>query len=106
MKKFSMIVITASLFAASAMAEKWNGTISDAKCGMAHADASDKSMACAQKCVKGGEAPVFVVDGKVLKIADASKAKVTPHVGHKVTIDGKLMGDTVEIKSIKMQKKA
>ena len=76
MKKFGMIAMTASLFAVSAMAEKWSGTISDAKCGKGHADASDKSMKCVEGCVKGGQAPVFVVGDKVLKIDDASKAKV------------------------------
>ncbi|BDC52609.1 hypothetical protein F183_A49240 [Bryobacterales bacterium F-183] len=104
MKKIGMIAMTASLFAMSAMAEKWSGTISDAKCGMAHADASEKSMKCVQGCVKGGQAPVFVVDGKVLKISDDSKAKVMDHLGHKVEIDGKLEGDVVTVKSVKMPK--
>lgn len=99
MKKVALI---ASLFALSAMAEKWNGTISDAKCGKAHADASEKSIKCVEGCVKGGQAPVFVVGDKVLKIDEASKAKVMSHLGHKVEIDGELKGDTVTIKSIKM----
>jgi len=99
-----MIVMTASLFTVSAMAEKYSGTISDAKCGMAHADASEKSMKCVQGCVKGGQAPVLVVDGKVYKIADDSKAKVMDHLGHKVVVDGKLEGETITIKSVKMPK--
>lgn len=99
-----MIVMTASLFAVSAMAEKYSGTISDAKCGMAHADASEKSMKCVQGCVKGGQAPVLVVDGKVYKIADDSKDKVMDHLGHKVEVDGKLDGETITIKSVKMPK--
>ena len=106
MKRFGMIVMTAALFTMSAMAEKWTGTISDAKCGMAHADASEKSMKCVEACVKAGQAPVFVVDGKVLKIDAASKDKGTAHLGHKVTIDGKLTGDTVTVKSVKMAKAA
>lgn len=99
MKKVALI---ASLFALSAMAEKWKGTISDAKCGKAHADASEKSIKCVEGCVKGGQAPVFVVGDKVLKIDEASKSKVMSHLGHKVEIDGELKGDTVTIKSIKM----
>lgn len=86
------------------MAEKWDGTISDAKCGKAHADASEKSMKCVEGCVKGGQAPVFVVGDKVLKIDDASKEKVMAHLGKKVQIDGKLSGDTVIVKSIKASK--
>ena len=99
MKKVALI---ASLFALSAMAEKWNGTISYAKCGKAHADASEKSIKCVEGCVKGGQAPVFVVGDKVLKIDEASKSQVMSHLGHKVEIDGELKGDTVTIKSIKM----
>lgn len=82
------------------MAESWQGTISDAKCGKAHADASEKSMKCVQGCVKGGTAPVFVVGDKVLKIKNADK--VMEHLGHKVTLTGKLEGDTVTVDSVKM----
>lgn len=100
MKKFAML----SLFAMSAFAAEWSGTISDAGCGAKHADASEKSMKCVQGCVKGkGAAPVFVVGDKVLKIDEASKEKVMAHLGHKVTIMGKLDGETVTIDSIKMQ---
>src|SRR5450759_1295737 len=61
MKKLSVaFVLTASLFAMSAMAaDSWTGTISDSKCGAKHADASEEgSMKCAQKCVKGGATPI------------------------------------------------
>jgi hypothetical protein len=103
-KKFGMIAMTASLFAVSAMAEKWTGTISDAKCGKGHADASEKSMKCVEACVKGGQAAVFVVGDKVLKIDDASKAKIEKHLGHKVEINGTLNGETVTVKSVKAVK--
>jgi hypothetical protein len=96
MKKIAML----ALFAATAFAAEWKGTISDAKCGAAHADASEKSMKCSQACVKGGQAAVLVSDGKVLKIANPDK--VTEHVGHKVTVSGKLDGDTVTVDSVKM----
>lgn len=100
MKRFAMVAATAALFSMSAMAEKWSGTISDAKCGMSHADASEKSIKCVEGCVKGGQAPVFVVGDKVLKIDAASKDKVMAHLGKKVTINGKLAGDTVTVKKI------
>ena len=87
-----------SVFSLTAMAGEWTGYISDSKCGAkgdkaAHAD-------CAAKCVKGGASPVFVSEGKVYKIDDASK--VQDHIGHKVTITGELKGDTVEVESVKM----
>lgn len=103
MKK--LLIATAFSFAvltATAAAEEWKGVISDTKCGAKHADASEKSLACAQACVKGGSAPVFVTGDKVLKIDAASMDKVKTHVGHKVTVTGKVDGDTVTIDSIKM----
>lgn len=94
------LAIAFSLCAISAFAAEMKGTISDSKCGAAHADASEKSMKCAQACVKGGQSAVFVSEGKVYKVADASK--VEGHVGHKVVIDGTVDGDTVKIASLKM----
>jgi hypothetical protein len=97
MKKLVLgLMATAGLM----MADSWQGTISDAKCGKAHADASEKSMKCVQGCVKGGGAPVFVVGDKVLKIKNADK--VMDHLGHKVTVTGTLDGDTVTVESVKM----
>jgi len=99
MKKIAML----GLFAMSAFAASWTGYISDSGCGAKHADGSEKSMNCVKGCVKGkGAAPVFVVGDKVLKIDEASKAKVMDHLGHKVTIDGKLDGETVTVDSVKM----
>ena len=103
MKTAGRFALAASVFAVSAMAESWTGTISDAMCGAKHADASEKSQACVKRCVgrPGGEA-VFVVGEKIIKIDAASKDKITPHLGHKVVIDGALKGDTVTVDSIKM----
>jgi hypothetical protein len=94
------LLVLSSLFALSAFAAELTGSISEAGCGAKHVDGSDKAVACVQKCVKGGSAPVFVTDGKVLKIADPSK--VMDHLGHKVTVTGKLDGDTITIDSVKM----
>jgi hypothetical protein len=97
MKKFAMF----GLFAMSAFAAEMKGTISDAKCGKAHADASEKSMKCVNGCIKSGQAPVFVKeDGTVLKINNQDAVK--GHEGHKVTIDGTITGDTVKIRSVRM----
>ena len=99
MKKFAFACLfVTSTFAVSAFAEDWTGYISDSKC--AAKGAKDEHADCAVKCVKGGASPVFVVDGKVYKIDDASK--VADHIGHKVTISGTLDGDTVKVDSVKM----
>ncbi len=98
MKKLAMLIAFA---ATAAYAETWSGTISDANCGAKHLDASAKSIACVEKCVKGGAAPVFVTsDGKVLKIANADA--VMAHLGHKVDLTGTLNGDTITVSSVKM----
>jgi len=96
MKKFAFV----ALFAASAFAAEYKGTISDSKCGAAHADASEKSMKCVNSCIKGGQKAVLVSEGKVIQIANPDK--VATHLGHKVTVTGKLDGDTVTIDSVKM----
>ena len=97
MKKFACMF---ALMSVAAFAETWSGTISDSNCAAKHADASEKSMACAQKCVKGGAAPVFVTGDKVLKIANPDA--VAEHVGHKVSITGKLDGDTITVDKVAM----
>jgi hypothetical protein len=99
MKKIAIL----GLFAVSAFAASWTGYISDAGCGAKHADGSEKSMKCVTGCVKGkGAGAVLVVGDKVVKIDDASKAKVMDHLGHKVTVEGKLAGDVLTIDSVKM----
>src|SRR5260370_40314782 len=86
-----------SLFAVSAVADEFTGWISDSKCGAKGASAEHKD--CAAKCVKGGAAPVFVMDNKMLKIDDASK--VEGHIGQKVTVTGSVDGDTSKVASTK-----
>lgn len=101
MKKiFLAVLTTGALFTASAA--KWSGTISDAKCGKGHADASEKSQACVKKCCAGGQAAVFVVGDNVYKFDAKSADKIKDHLGHKVEINGTLKGDTITVKSVKM----
>jgi hypothetical protein len=99
-KTILAVLMTGALFTASAA--KWSGTISDEKCGKGHADASEKSQACVKGCIKGGKAAVFVVGDNVYKFDAKSADKIKDHFGHKVEINGKLKGDTVSVKSVKM----
>jgi hypothetical protein len=94
------LALAFSLIAASAFAAELKGTISDAKCGKAHADASEKSMKCVAGCVKGGQKAVLVTDDKVYQIADQDK--VAAHLGHKVTITGNVTGDTIAVEKVSM----
>jgi hypothetical protein len=103
MKKVLAVAAFAALSSMSAFGASWTGVIADEKCAGKHADASEASMACAQKCVKGGAAPVFVTaDNKVLKFSDDSKSKIMDHVGHKVTITGKEDKGVITVDSVKM----
>ena len=96
-KLITTATLLLSLLAVSAMADELTGWISDSKCGAKGASAEHKG--CAAKCVKGGAAPVFVLDSKVLKIDDASK--VEGLIGQKVIVTGSVDGDTVKVESVK-----
>lgn len=109
MKRFAIaFVLVLSLFAligsaktkgsAKGKGKEWTGYVSDSKCGLKGENADHAS--CAQKCVDGGAAPVFVSSGKVYKIANTDKVK--DHVGHKVTVKGKVKGDTLTISDLQM----
>jgi hypothetical protein len=100
MKRVLVVLAFGSMLA---MADSWSGFVSDSMCGAKHTGADAKDEKCAQACVKEhGAEPVFVSDGKVYKIAADSKAKVADHVGHKVTIDGTMDGDTITVSDVKM----
>jgi hypothetical protein len=98
MKLVVKFVSVLALSAFAALAGEWKGAISDSGCGAKHADG--KGQKCVEGCVKKGMAPVFVTEGKVLKIANPDKVK--DHLGHMVVVSGKLDGDTVTIDSVKM----
>ena len=101
MKKVLATFALMAIGSLSAFAGEWSGYIADSKCK--HTDGTDKSIACTQSCIKrGGEAVFVTSDDKVLKIDKASMDKVTPHFGHKVTVTGKVEGDTLMVDTIKM----
>lgn len=101
MKKLLVASALMAIGSLSAFAGQWSGTFADSKCK--HTDGTAAHIACTEKCVKGGADAVFVTsDDKVLKIDKASMDKVTPHLGHKVTVTGKVEGDTLTVESVKM----
>ena len=102
MKKLVLaVLLVLALFAFSAAAAEMTGYISDAKCAKDVAKVeSDAHAGCAAGCAKKGAALVFVSGGKVYKLDD--QAKVQDHAGHKVTINGKVEGDTIKVDSVKM----
>jgi hypothetical protein len=89
--------LTAAL-ALSAMAADVTGYVIDQSC--ADKPAMRGNVQCAQSCIKRGSAAVLVTEeGKVYKFAD--QAKVVDHAGQKVTVTGKLDGETITVDSVK-----
>ena len=98
-------VLAVFAFAAmSAMAADWTGYIVDAECATKNGvkSADEGHAGCAVVCIKDkGEAAVLVnAEGKIFKIANQDK--VTAHAGHKVTLTGKMDGDTITVEDVKM----
>jgi hypothetical protein len=104
------IIALLTLGALSALAGEMTGYLSDEKCAMAGSKASSAKEwikpeafeSCVQKCVKAGSAVVFVTeDNKILKIDADSMKKITPHLGHKVVVNGATDGGTLKVESIR-----
>ena len=100
MKKVAILMMLLTLVAGAALAGEQVGWIVDAKCGAN--GAKEAHAGCAKKCVEGGQPLVFVSDADktVYKIANQDAAK--GHEGHKVTVSGKIDGDSIHIDSLKM----
>jgi Protein of unknown function (DUF5818) len=80
------------------LAADFTGYIVDQNC------ASKKEMlgneACAKSCIsRGAKAVLATEDGKIYKIADQDKVK--DEAGKKVTITGKMEGDSIKVDSVK-----
>src|SRR5258708_1858765 len=103
MKKLALAsFLGLSTLAFTAAAEEMTGYISDVTCAkkdVAKAE-SDAHAGCAAGCAKKGAALVFVSGGKIYQIDD--QAKVQAHAGHKVTVTGKVDGETLKLDTVKM----
>jgi hypothetical protein len=91
------LIAVFTLCAASGMAADWTGYIIDKTC------ASKKDMwgneACAKRCMGRGDPAVFVTeDGKIYNVANQDKVKES--AGKKVTVTGKMDGDTITVESL------
>lgn len=100
MRTWARLLSVAGLCVFGLQADTWSGTISDEACGAKHTAGSVSDQACVTSCVKAGKAPVVISNGRVYKISADSASKVSPYLGKKVTINGKLQGDTITIESI------
>ncbi|MGA3099373.1 MAG: DUF5818 domain-containing protein [Bryobacteraceae bacterium] len=100
MNRIAAVFAMAAGLSAGAMAEQWTGFIIDEKCSTNAAMRGN--VACAERCIKGGSPAVLVTDeGKVYKIAD--QKTVVEHAGKKVTITGKMDGESIKVDSVKAE---
>src|SRR5690242_2246272 len=103
MKRAVVLVMLVFAISLVAMAEEWSGYIADSKCAAKQGAkaASDGHAGCAAGCIKKGDSAVLVTsEGKVYKIHNQDA--VTEHAGHKVTITGKMDGDSIHVDNVKM----
>jgi hypothetical protein len=100
MKHIIKTALAAVVLAGIAPAAEFKGWISDASCGAGNAGSSQAARECAERCIKGGAAPVFVTEKEqtVYKVANGELAK--QHLKGKVQITGELKGDTLHIAKI------
>jgi hypothetical protein len=99
-KKLIALTALSLVFTASAFAETFTGTVSDAMCAKNPAKAGSPDHAeCAKKCIGMGSPAVLVVGDKVYKISNPDK--LTAFAGKKVTVDGTLAADTITVSSVK-----
>ena len=95
MKK--MAVLTGFIFVISLMvwaapkSSKMTGWVSDEMCGAKGASASH--MACAKKCIGGGEKVVFVTDKDKKVMAVANQDSLKDHAGEHVQIEASTNAD-------------
>ena len=106
MKQFLIGAAAAMLFSTLAMAESWNGTLVDVMCK--GKDLAGHTRKCALGCAKSGYA-VVLSDGKFLKLDEGGNAKALAALKAsakekdlKVTVSGKLDGETIQVDSLNL----
>lgn len=98
MKKIITGLALAAAFSLGAIAADVTGYVIDQACAGKAAMRGNED--CAKRCIgKGSPAVLVTEEGKVYKFAD--QAKVVDHAGMKVTVTGKVDGDTITVDSVK-----
>jgi len=75
------------------------GVVSDAACGAKHSMTTMSAADCTRMCVKAGRGFALVVGDKVYSLRGDS-AELDKYAAQKVTVKGKLKGDTVAVDSV------
>ena len=109
MRKHLLLIALLGVISIPALAEKLTGYISDEQCAVSGSKAAKATdwinpkafESCAQKCAKNGSPMVFVTeDNKVLKLDADSTSKASGHLGHRVSVTGKVENGTLKIDKI------
>jgi hypothetical protein len=75
------------------------GVVSDAMCGAKHSMSGMSAADCTRMCVKGGQGFALVVGDKTYNLRGDS-AELDKYAAQKVTVNGKLKGNTVAVDSV------
>jgi len=102
MKKYVLLFVMAismsAVFAAKVTDGPLTGYVGDAMCaGKGKANTAEHA-ACAAKCIKGGSAAVLVVGDKVYTITN--QKAIVKYAGKKVTVEGKVTDDAIEVTKV------
>jgi putative cell wall-binding protein len=106
MRKFLLLLLAAALILSVASvsfasdAQTVNGWVSDSKCGVKGANASQAE--CTKKCIKAGASPVVVTDNDQKILAVENPEALKEHYGHHVAVTGHIDGDKIHVESVKM----
>jgi hypothetical protein len=117
MKKFlrmiwGMILLGGLPPSVSAADQTWTGQISDSKCGDNHTQMTTErykdlqltsgapAKDCTLACVKAGGKYVFVMNGKIYKIANQHFAALKEHASEFVRLTGDLQDDRILVSRI------
>jgi hypothetical protein len=105
--RFLTLASSATLLAALAAAETWNGTVVDVMCK--GKDLASHTRQCNLSCAKGGYGLVLP-DGKFVKFNETGNAKalaslkaVSREKDLKAKVSGKLDGGIIQVETIEIQ---
>ena len=93
-----IVSVASASFASDA--QTVNGWVSDSKCGVKGANASQAE--CTKKCIKAGASPVVVTDNDQKILAVENPEALKEHYGHHVAVTGHIDGDKIHVESVKM----
>lgn len=93
----TILALGAAWAAPAGKDQTFTGVVSDKMCGAKHMGGDAAS--CTRACVKQGSDYALVVGDKVYTLK-GDKAELDKFAGQKVTVKGKLTGDTIEASSV------